>query len=131
MDPFISIFTFGNNYLLKIHYNLLPTLTVIALFSVMIYVSMSSEIFVECPLVVDLQKLKSSEKKLKEWKKTQDILVKNSRKIQKTQLPATQVVAICLKIAEKKAWFKEFLALKWVIACCFLRNYHSLQYIRA
>ena len=61
MDPFISIFTFGNNYLLIIHYNLLPILTVIALFSVMIYVSMSSEIFVECPLVVDLQKLKSGE----------------------------------------------------------------------
>ena len=61
----------------------------------MIYVSMSSEIFVECPLVVDLQKLKSSEKK------TQDILVKNSRKIQKTQLPATQVAAKSPKIAKK------------------------------
>ena len=36
-------------------------------------------------------------------KKTQYISKKNSRKIQKTQLPATQVVAICLKIAEKKA----------------------------
>ena len=67
----------------------------------MIYVSMSSEIFVECPLVVDLQKLKSSEKKTQEVKKTQDILVKNSRKIQKTQLPATQVAAKSPKIAEK------------------------------
>ena len=35
----------------------------------MIYVSMSSEIFVECPLVVDLQKLKRSEKKTQEVKK--------------------------------------------------------------
>ena len=68
----------------------------------MIYVSMSSEIFVECPLVVDLQKLKSSEKKNStSEKKTQDILVKNSRKIQKTQLPATQVAAKSPKIAEK------------------------------